>query len=71
MIGIYKITCTQNKKVYIGSSGNINQRWYRHKHNLKKNTSNPNLQNSYNKYGISSLLFQVIEECVLNKLIER
>ncbi|MFY8161466.1 MAG: GIY-YIG nuclease family protein [Candidatus Kapaibacteriota bacterium] len=71
MVGIYKITCTQNNKVYIGSSGNINQRWCGHRYRLKKNISNPNLQNSYNKYGLSSLVFEVLQECQLENLIER
>lgn len=71
MIGIYKITCTQNKKVYIGSSGNIHTRWSGHKYRLRKNISNPNLQNSYNKYGLSSFVFEVLEECQLENIIER
>jgi group I intron endonuclease len=71
MICIYKITCINNNKVYIGSSSNIKNRWFRHKSNLKYNCSNPNLQNSYNKYGFNSLLFEVIEECNINDLIER
>ncbi len=71
MVGIYKITCTQNNKVYIGSSGNINQRWGGHRYRLKKNISNRHLQNSYNKYGLSSLVFEVLQECQLENLIER
>lgn len=71
MIGIYKITCIDNNKVYIGSSSNIKLRWYRHKSNLKNNRSNPNLQQSYNKYGINSLTFEIIEECTVTDLIER
>lgn len=71
MIGIYKITCTVNSKVYVGSSGNIRQRWSSHRFRLKKNISNPHLQNSYNKYGLSSFVFEVLEECPLENLIER
>jgi group I intron endonuclease len=71
MIGIYKITCVNNNKVYIGSSSNIKTRWSRHKSNLKNNRSNPNLQNSYNKYGLNSLKFELIEECNVENLIER
>lgn len=71
MIGIYKITCLSNNKVYIGSSSNIEMRWHRHRSNLKLNKSNPNLQNSFNKYGLQNIKFEVIEECDISVLIER
>jgi len=69
--GIYKITCSENKKVYIGSSSDIKNRWYRHKHNLKNNRGNPNMLNSYKKYGIDSFLFEIMEECQVSELIKR
>lgn len=71
LIGIYKITCVNNSKVYVGSSSNIKTRWYRHISNLKYNKSNPNLQNSYNKYGKDSLKFEVLEECDVKDLIKK
>jgi group I intron endonuclease len=71
LVGIYKITCVNNGKVYVGSSSNIKSRWYRHINNLKYNKSNPNLQNSYNKYGKDSLKFEILEECAVDDLIKR
>ena len=35
--GIYKITCTKNKKFYIGMSENISSRFTQHKGDLKNN----------------------------------
>jgi group I intron endonuclease len=71
MIGIYKITCINNNKVYIGSSSNINLRWQSHKSRLKNGKHNKNLLNSYNKYGIDSFIFEVLEECDVLDLIKR
>ena len=71
MIGVYKITCINNNKIYIGSSCNIEMRWYRHKSNFKYNKANQNIQNSFNKYGLSSFKFEVIEECDVADLIEK
>jgi group I intron endonuclease len=71
IVGVYKITCLANNKIYVGSSSNIYMRWYRHISNLKYNRSNPNLQNSYNKYGKDSLKFEIIEQCEEKYLIER
>jgi group I intron endonuclease len=69
--GIYTITCKENNMIYVGSSSNIKSRWYRHKSNLKLGRSNSIMKNVYEKYGINSLLFEIIEECSENKLIER
>lgn len=60
--GIYKITNTVNNKIYIGSSINIKQRIVVHLYDLKTNThSNKYLQRTYNKYGIDSLKFEILE----------
>lgn len=72
MIGIYFIKCTINKKVYIGSSINIDSRLKRHVWYLKKN-QHPNqyFQNIYNKYGIENLKFGIIELCDEEILFKR
>lgn len=60
--GIYKIVNKQNNKYYIGSSSNIEKRWYVHKTRLNNN-NHPNkyLQAAWNKYGEQCFLF-VIEK---------
>jgi group I intron endonuclease len=72
MIGIYKIQCKINNKIYIGYSSNIKKRFYLHKLKLKKNKhENSYLQNAWNKYGEDAFSFIIIEECLLNLCIER
>jgi group I intron endonuclease len=70
--GIYMIKNLVNGTIYIGSSVNIKKRWEDHKELLKKN-KHPNhyLQNSYNKHGKGAFKFSIIEECGIDKLIER
>lgn len=72
MIGIYCIKCLINKKVYIGSSINIESRIIHHKNCLKRNKhSNFHLQNSWNKYGEENFKFSVIEICNKENLLEK
>lgn len=62
MLGIYKIENIKNNKVYIGSSANITTRWNQHLENLYYNThDNYKLQKDFNKYGLDSFRFSVIE----------
>lgn len=66
--GIYSITI--NHQIYIGSSKNLKARWAGHKSLLKHNKHhNSILQNYYNKY--EKLLFEILEECPENLLLER
>jgi group I intron endonuclease len=61
--GIYKITNIVNGKFYIGSSKDIEWRWYCHKHYLKTNChGNPKLQHSWNFHGEDKFQFAIIEE---------
>ena len=61
-----------NGKFYIGSSYNINNRWNGHKACLKTN-NHPSkyLQRAYNKYGKDNFIYEVLENCPENNLIER
>lgn len=69
IIGIYKITSPSNK-IYIGQSGDdINERFYRYKHLFCK--SQPRLYNSLKKYGSKNHIFEVIEQCSKEQLLER
>ncbi|OLD63405.1 MAG: hypothetical protein AUF65_02400 [Chloroflexi bacterium 13_1_20CM_50_12] len=60
--GIYRITCTANEKVYIGSSVNLRKRHNYHFEDLKNNKhANKHLQRAWCKYGPGSFVFEVIE----------
>jgi group I intron endonuclease len=70
--GIYKIENLVDKKVYIGSSLNLDGREYKHFWMLKRGVhDNQHLQNSYNKFGLGSFEFGILEECEELFLIDR
>jgi len=60
--GIYMIWNNVSKKFYIGSSINVHYRWTKHKRLLVIG-KHPNikLQNAFNKYGIDTFEFFVLE----------
>ena len=63
--GIYKITNTETQKIYIGSTVNLKKRRKQHFTDLRSNNhSNEHLQRSFNKYGESCFIFEILEECV-------
>jgi len=64
MAYIYKIINKVNGKFYIGSTKDIDKRWYQHYFTLKNNCHyNTHLQNAWNKYGEDNFEFEVLEEC--------
>jgi len=71
--GIYIIQNKINNHCYIGSSKNIQQRFYRHKYDLNKNIhSNQYLQNAWNKYGEENFEFITLEyHAYIEKIIGR
>lgn len=69
MIGIYKITKKDNGKAYIGQSNNIERRFSQHCY--KGEESRIPLDIAIKKYGKDAFIFQVLEECPLDKLNER
>jgi hypothetical protein len=69
---IYKITCKTNNKFYIGSATWYLKRVDKHKWCLKNNNHpNKHLQSAYNKYGKDSFIFEIIEYCNNDTLIDR
>lgn len=71
-LGIYKISSLINKKIYIGSGENLKRRKAQHWGSLTHNNHfNKKLQNSFNKYGEENFTFEILEECEVEKLIER
>lgn len=62
--GIYCVENIENNKKYIGQSKNINDRWYKHKNELKRGVHfNDYLQKSWNKYGEEKFEFHILEYC--------
>ena len=60
--GIYKITCTVNGKIYIGSAVNLNRRWYEHQLYLQKHKHhNQHLQRAWDAYGQDAFTFEIME----------
>lgn len=71
-IGIYRITCTVNGKVYIGSSENVGHRLVAHRSMLRRQThSSRGLQRAWLKHGPDAFTFEVIETCAQAELLER
>lgn len=72
IIGIYKITNTNNGKVYVGQSNDVIDRFRHHKSELNhQRHKNVILQNSWNLHGEKAFKFEIIEECSEDKLDER
>lgn len=69
--GIYRIKNILNNKCYYGSSKNIDVRFKKHLSDLNKN-KHPNciLQYAWNKYGSINFIFEIIELCAIDKLLE-
>ena len=62
--GVYKITNIINGKIYVGSSKDIEDRWWHHKYELNSRIhKNTHLQNAWNKYKEHNFIFEIIEEC--------
>jgi len=67
---IYKITCIETGKFYIGSTMNKAQRWARHRRELRQwKHVNKHLQAAWNKYGEVAFEFSVLEEVTTPELL--
>jgi group I intron endonuclease len=69
MIGIYKITNPEGK-IYIGQSIDIDRRFKEYKR-IQKRSAGRKLISSLLKYSVNNHIFEVIEECQIEKLHER
>lgn len=70
--GIYYIRNINNNKIYIGSTQNFKNRFSKHRSQLKNNRHhNILLQNAYNKYGIESFNYIILELCDIDSLLIR
>jgi group I intron endonuclease len=70
--GIYCARCLANNKRYVGSSRKKLRRTIGHTKALLENThSNKHFQNSWNKYGADCFVWEFLEECTEERLLER
>lgn len=68
--GVYKITCTANGKVYVGSSINFQKRFADHVTALNSGSHHSiKLQRAWNKYGKSSFCFSKLLICAEKHLL--
>lgn len=59
--GIYRITCKENGKVYVGSSVDVTDRWKNHLIDLILNRHhNKDIQDDFHRYGYPSFTFEII-----------
>lgn len=65
--GIYKIENLINKKIYVGQSIDIEERFKKH----LRAKDNFYIHKALEKYGKINFNFQIIEECPVEKLNER
>lgn len=69
--GIYQIRNIRTNRVYIGSSVNLNERKQKHFYALRLGKHfNPYLQNSFNKHGKSSFIFEILEHVKQDMLLD-
>jgi group I intron endonuclease len=60
--GVYQIRCVPTSKIYVGSTVNLRDRWYRHCRSLALGKHrNRYLQNAWDKYGEQSFKFEILE----------
>lgn len=70
--GVYCILNLTNNHRYIGSSIRIERRWRDHRYLLNSNRHHSRyLQRAWNAHSKDNFTFNLIEECVESKLIER
>lgn len=69
--GVYMITSINTGLLYIGSSKDINRRFYQHRRELKKGEHyNKRMQRTINKFGQQDFIYQILEETTEENLLE-
>ena len=69
---VYMIKNVITNEIYIGSSSNIQNRWHVHRNSINYlRYPNSLLYKNIHKYGIKNFEFSILEECSVNKLLER
>lgn len=69
---VYKIECATTKRVYVGSSISLANRWKCHRHLLRKGMHHsPQMQSEWAKYGEDDFSLIVIETCEKSAMYAR
>jgi len=69
--GIYRIVCVANEKAYVGSARSIRDRWRKHVRLLETGGHhNIHLQRAWDKYGVDSFRFEIVELVPVAFLLE-
>lgn len=72
MKGVYAILCLTNGRRYVGSSNDVENRWSVHRCELRLNKHyNADLQSDYDTFGVSNMIYSVLEEVIEKDLIVR
>lgn len=66
--GVYKITCTANGCVYIGTSNHVKFRIKTHLSSLKRNVGiSQIMQHDFNLFGSDNFTAEELEYCLINE----
>lgn len=69
--GVYQITLKTDGRSYIGSAVNIEARWRQHRDKSRSLKNIQVISRAISKHGIDAFNWQILEECSVEKLIER
>jgi hypothetical protein len=69
--GIYKITCKENGKAYVGLSTDIMSRWQSHSNFAQAKSRWQVIKRALYTHGIDNFTFEILEECPEDMLNER
>jgi group I intron endonuclease len=70
--GVYQIRCKRTRQIYVGSSIDIEARWYKHTRDLRaRRHGNPHLQRAWLRCGEEAFEFLVLELTGLKRLLRR
>lgn len=71
IVGVYMVKCNITKRIRVGSSRDILNRFAMYKCNLRQGKGNPVMQKDFNEYGIGEFEFIILEKCKVKELFER
>ena len=70
--GVYAVLCVPTDQRYVGSTINLNKRWFNHRDELNRGVSNHRkLQEAWREQGPQAFAWQVLEYVEPDRLVER